>query len=80
MFSMIFFLFVAVVAVFGFLAVTWKKKNKVPLDTDVVDTDRTSRPGGAFNERSTNQIKGGMVPTENKLSHKDFDEGNEVRE
>lgn len=77
MFSMIFFIFVAVVAIAGFVAVTWRKKNRVPLENDE-SAERynreTTRSKSAFNEPSTGDIKGGIIPTDNKLSQKDFDE------
>jgi hypothetical protein len=81
MFSIGLFLFVAFIMVVGFLAVTWKKRNRIPLDTDVVD-DRHGEPitrsNGAFNEPSTNDIKGGVLPADNKFSQNDYDEQNEV--
>ena len=81
MFSMIFFIFVALVLVFGFFAVTWRRKNRVPLDPDATDeknAKRMSRSSSAFNEPSTGDIKGGVVPADNKLSQHDFDDENEV--
>jgi hypothetical protein len=81
MFSIIFFVFVAVILVAGFLAVTWRKKNRIPLDTDVSgerNVERLSRSNSAFNEPSTGDIKGGIVPTDNKLSQNDFNDEDEV--
>ena len=81
MFSITFFLFVAVIAVVGFIAARSRKKNKIPLDSDVVKErgqERSSRSNSAFNEPSTNQVRGGVLPTDNKLSQSDFDEANEV--
>lgn len=77
MVSMTFFVFVVLILVAGFFAATWRKKNKIPLDTDVRTGERPSRSNSAFNEASTGDIKGGMVPTDNKLSQKDFDEEND---
>jgi len=80
MVSITFFVFVALILVAGFLAATWRRKNKVPLDTDVMDernTERLSRSNSAFKEPSTSDIKGGVVPTDNKLSQKDFDDEND---
>jgi hypothetical protein len=81
MFSISFFLFVAFIVVVGFLAVTWKSRNKVPLDSDVADdrnAKRSTRSNGAFNEPSTNDFRGGVLPAENKLSENDYDEQNDV--
>jgi hypothetical protein len=81
MFSLIFFAFVALIVAMGYFAVTWRRKHRIPLDSDVTqgrDTERVSASGSAFNEPSTRNLKGGIVPTENKLSQTDFtdEEGN----
>jgi len=81
MFSMIFFVFIAVILVAGFFAITWRKKNRVPLENDQSakrPNRETSRSKSAFNEPSTGNIKGGIIPTDNKLSQKDFDDDNDV--
>lgn len=81
MVSMTFFIFVAVILIVGFFASTWRRKNRVPLDPDATDegnTERFTRPNNAFNEPSANDIKGGVVPTDNKLSQKDFDDSSGV--
>jgi len=80
MVSITFFVFVVLILVAGFIAATWRRKNKVPLDTDVRverKTEGLSRSNSAFNEPSTGDIKGGIVPTDNKLSQKDFDDEND---
>jgi hypothetical protein len=81
MFSIIFFALVAVILVAGFFAVTWRKKHKVPLEgnesTERYSRESVQQSNSAFNEPSTGDIKGGMVPTDNKLSQNDFDEENE---
>ena len=81
MVSMTFFIFVAVILIVGFFASTWRRKNRVPLDPDATDernTERFTRPNNAFNEPSANDIKGGVVPTGNKLSQNDFDDSSGV--
>lgn len=81
MVSIIFFVFVVLILVAGFFAATWRKKNRIPLDTDIRDgrnTERLSLTNSAFNEPSTGDIKGGIVPTDNKLSQKDFDDENDT--
>ena len=60
MFSMIFFVFIAVILVAGFFAITWRKKNRVPLENDQSakrPNRETSRSKSAFNEPSTGNIK-----------------------
>jgi len=81
MVSITFFVFVALILVAGFFAATWRRKNRVPLDPDgrvERDTERLSRSNSAFNEPSTGDIKGGIIPTDNKLSQNDFDEEDEA--
>lgn len=81
MFSLIFFIFVAVILVTGYLAVTWKKKHRVPLENEEpaesYHRESQQRTGSAFNEPPIGEIKGGMVPTENKLGDRDIDAENE---
>lgn len=80
---MIFFIFVALILIVGFFASTWRRKNRVPLDPDATNernTERFTRPNNAFNEPSANDIKGGVVPTDNKLSQNDFDDNGRVDE
>lgn len=84
MFSIILFIFVGIVLVAGFIAVTWRRKNKVPLENDEPARENkrvTLRPSNsAFNEPSISDMKGQIVPTDNKLSKKDFDdESGEVK-
>lgn len=69
MVSITFFVFVALVLIAGFLAATWRRKNKVPLDPDA--SGRNNEPSlhsnTPFDERpGTMEEK--MVPTDNKLS------------
>jgi hypothetical protein len=79
MFSIIFFVFVAMILVAGFFAATWRRKNKVPLDPDGTvekNTESLSRSNTTFNESAGN-VKGGILPTGNKLSQNDLDEEDE---
>jgi hypothetical protein len=82
MFSIILFIFVGIVLVGGFIAVTWRRKNKVPLENDEsAQTNKrdSSRPSNsAFNEPSISNMKGQIMPTDNKLSQNDFDDESEV--
>ena len=76
MFSLIFFVLVAVILVAGFFAATWRRKNKVPLDPDGKverNSERLSPQGSAFNG-SKGDIKGGILPADNKLSQNDFND------
>lgn len=84
MFSMIFFIFVALVVIFGFLAVRWRRNNR-RRNTYISDKNalnkeevRESRIRGTFNETPTGDIKGGVLPADNKLSQNDFNEEDEV--
>jgi hypothetical protein len=79
MVSITFFVFVALILIIGFFAATWRRKHKVPLDPDGTierNSERLSRPGSAFNE-SRGDVKGGILPAENKLSQNDFNEEDE---
>jgi hypothetical protein len=79
MVSITFFVFVALILVVGFFATTWRRKHRVPLDPDgraKENTERLSRSNSAFRE-STGDIKGGILPTENKLSQNDLNEEEE---
>ena len=79
MVSITFFVFVALILVAGFLAATWRRKHRVPLDPDGTverNSERLSRPGSAFNE-SRGDLKGGILPADNKLSQNDFNEEEE---
>ena len=82
MFSIIFFVFVALILVAGFFAVTWRKRNRVPLEDDKSEEgynrEPVQRSSSAFNEPSTGDIKGGILPADNKLSQNDFDDANEL--
>jgi hypothetical protein len=82
MFSIILFIFVGLVLVAGFFAVTWRRRNKVPLDNDESAPGRERRPSkpsnSAFKEYPVDNLKGRIVPTDNKLSQNDFDDDNEM--
>jgi len=82
MFSIIFFIFVAIVFVIAFFALTWRKKNKVPLENDEpaerYPDGSFQRSSSAFSEPSTDNIKGGIVPTDSKPSQSGFDDENDV--
>lgn len=75
MFSILLFLFVGVVLVIGLVGLIWRKRNRVPLEGDE-STERVRRTG-AFKETSTKDIKGGIIPADNKLSQPDFSDQKE---
>jgi len=80
MFSMIFFVFVALILVAGLFAVRWRQKNRsIKINDEKPESMGTvQRSSSAFNEPSTGDIKGGILPADNKLSQNDFDDENEV--
>jgi hypothetical protein len=78
MVSITFFVFVGLIIVVGFFAATWRKKNRVPLDPDgeVERNNRTRISRSDFNE-SSGEIRGGILPADNKMSQNDLDESEE---
>ena len=78
MVSITFFVFVGLIIVVGFFAATWRKKNRVPLDPDgeVEQDNRTPISRSSFNESSA-EIKGGILPADNKMTQNDLDESEE---
>ena len=79
---MIFFVFVAFILVAGFLAITWRKRNRnksSKANDEPVEKYTTGQLShSAFNEPSADDIKGGVIPADNKLSQNDFDDETEV--
>ncbi len=80
MFSIIFFAFIVLVIIVGFLAVRWRKNNKTtsPVNEDPRETLPVQRSSSAFNETPTGNIKGGILPADNKLPSNDFTDENEA--
>lgn len=77
MFSIIFFAFIVIILIAGFLAVTWRK-NKKKFRVNEAPMDNTKqRSSSAFNETPTGNIKGGIVPADNKLPSTDFTDEND---
>lgn len=79
MFSIIFFGFIGLILIVGFLAVRWRKnKTTFPVNEGHVKSTPKQRFSSAFNETPTGNIKGGILPADNKLPSNDFTDENEV--
>ncbi|MGN6401061.1 MAG: hypothetical protein ACTHMD_11445 [Flavisolibacter sp.] len=85
MISLLFFSFVGLVLLVGFvieMVIRKKKRNKMrngisPVQKEQVKNSRAPHAHSAFNERTIGNIKGGIVPAGSKRYPNDFNNDNE---
>lgn len=80
MFSIIFFAFIVLILIGGFIGIKWRKNHKTTstVTEDFQGVQPVQRSNSAFNETPTGNIKGGILPADNKLPSNDFTDENEA--